>query len=246
MSKNKEVAVQDDNFPVDMAEFAGAGTEDMTADDMAIPFLKIVQKGSPIMDDHDAGARPGMLMNSVSNMVYDNLILIPCGFKKEVVQWAPRDTGDGIQASHEWDTPLMAETVPDEKGIPTFPEGHEYEGNQLIETRYHYVYVIAPDTGETFPALISMSSTQHTRSRKWAAIINQRMITINGVRQKAPSFAFKYNAKTEPQSKDGNTWYSWVITPGDKVEEEWMLSEAIAFYKSIRADDVKIADEDRD
>jgi hypothetical protein len=233
----KELAVQENNFPIGMEEFVDAGV-DFEADDYAIPFIKIVQKASPVIDTNP-DARPGMFLNSVSGELYSDLILIPCGFKKEVVEWAPRDSGDGIQGSHPWDTPLMAEAEPDEKNIPTLPNG-----NQLIETRYHYVYVIVPETGETFPALISMSSTQHKRSKRWASLISSRKMTVNGARRTAPSFAYKYNATTVQESRDTNTWYSWEITTGDAVEEEWLMQECVDFYKSIKADDVKVSAED--
>jgi hypothetical protein len=240
MSK-KEVAVHEDKFPAGMEEFADAGMENMDADDFAVPFIKIIQKGSPIMDDPEANARPGMFINSVTNEVYPELILIPCGFKKELVQWAPRESGDGIRGTYDWDNNIMGETTPDEKGIPTLSNG-----DQIIETRYHYAYVIDPNTGETFPAIISMSSTQHTPSRRWSSTIRQRKMDINGERRTAPSFAFKYRAKTEMRTKDGNTWYVWTISPDSAVEEDWLMRECIAFYKSLQAGGIKAAEETRD
>ena len=118
----KEVAVKEDQFPMGMEEYVDAGV-DFDAEDYAIPFLKLVQKASPIIDTNP-DARPGMLLNSVSGDLYSELILIPCGFKKEVVEWADRDSGDGIQGSHPWDTPLMADATPNEKNIPTLPNGN--------------------------------------------------------------------------------------------------------------------------
>lgn len=242
MSK-KEVATTSGQLPAGMEEFYDAGTENMGAEDLAIPFIKIVQKASPVIDTN-VDARPGMFLNSVSGQLYDELILIPCGFKKEVVQWADRDSGEGIRGSHPWATPLLEQCVPNEKGQPVFPEGHEFATDLMVETRYHYVYAIDPATGETFPALISMSGSQHKRSRKWSSMISTRMIEVEGGRRKAPSFAFKYHAATEMESKDKNTWYSWVITTGPMVEEDWLCRECIDFYKSIIADDVKVAAED--
>jgi hypothetical protein len=239
----KEVAATQDNFPVDMSKYAGAGMEQMEAEDYAIPFIKIIQKASPIIDSNP-DAKPGMFLNSVSGEIYHSLILVPCGFKKEVVQWADRNTGEGIRGSHAWDTPLMAETEPNDKGLPTFPEGHAHAGDHLIETRYHYVYVIVPDTGEAFPALIAMSSTQHKRSRRWVSLMGTKKVEIGGVRRPAPSFAYKYYAVTEKETRDKNTWYSWVITAGEQIEEEWLLQECIDFYTSVASDTVKVAPED--
>lgn len=239
MATKKEIAAQEENLPAAMfEEYGDAGMEDFGADDYAIPFIKIVQKASPIIDTNN-DARPGMFYNSVSGELYSELILIPCGFKKEIVEWAPRESGDGIQGTHPWDTPLMQQTTPNEKGIPALENG-----NLMVETRYHYVYVIVPDTGETFPALISMSSTQHKRSKRWASLMGAKKMEINGVRRTPPSFAFKYHAQTVQESKDGNVWYSWEITTGPQVEEEWLLRECAEFHKSIKSDTVKVAEDE--
>jgi hypothetical protein len=250
MSKKNEVAtVEEPKFPVGMSEFANAGMENMEAGDYAIPFIKIVQKASPVIDTNP-DARPGMFLNSVSGELYRELILIPCGFKKEIVQWAARplpgqkSLRQGIQGSHPWDTPLMQVCVPNDKGIPAFPAGHPFETDLMVETRYHYVYCISPETGEAFPALISMSSTQHKRSKRWVSLIGTRKMEVNGKRVSAPSFAFKYHATTEMESRDQNTWYSWVITTSDAVTEDWLMEECISFYKSILADTVKVSAED--
>ena len=227
-------------------DYAGAGTETATADDYAIPFIKIVQKASPVIDENPE-ARPGMFLNTVSGDLYDSLLLIPCGFKREYVQWADRDSGEGIRGTHPIDTPLLEECVPDEKGVPTFPAEHEFATDQLIETRYHYCMVIVPATGEYFPALISMTSTQHKRSKRWMSLMSARKLErSDGKKIDAPTFAFMYHATTVQESKDQYTWYSWVITTGKMVEDVAMAEDCIKFYKSVLADDVKVSEETRD
>lgn len=247
MSK-KEVAKQETQLPsteVDLEAYVGAGLENVESEDMAVPFLKIVQKSSPIIDTNP-DARPGMILNSVSGEMYTNLVLVPVGFKKEIIQWAPRDSGEGIRATHDWHTPLMAETEKNEKGINEFPPGHDHAGDLMVETRSHYVLAVNKDTGEFFPAIIAMSSTQHKYSKRWVALMNTKRVVINGVQRPSPAFAFEYNATTSQEQRDSYVWHSWTITGGTQIEEEWLLREAMNFYEAIKSDSVRGVDDDED
>ena len=75
-----------------MEQFAGAGAENITSKDVSLPFLKILTNNSPHVTQGDAKfiseARPGMVINSVLNKLYDGQTgfkAIPCFFK--FVSW---------------------------------------------------------------------------------------------------------------------------------------------------------------
>jgi hypothetical protein len=59
----------------DLGEDAGAGTEDMRMEEQLTPFLRILQKGSPQVDEespeHMPGAKPGMLFDTATQETYD-------------------------------------------------------------------------------------------------------------------------------------------------------------------------------
>ena len=54
---------------------AAKGFENMTQDDMALPFVRILGQLSPQVTDGDAkyieGAKPGMIYNTVTSELYD-------------------------------------------------------------------------------------------------------------------------------------------------------------------------------
>jgi len=54
---------------------AGAGSQNMTQDDLALPFLKVLGQLSPEVNKQNAkfisGAEPGMIVNSVTKELYD-------------------------------------------------------------------------------------------------------------------------------------------------------------------------------
>ena len=232
---------------IDYSSHEGAGMENATADDYAVPFIKIVQKSSPIIDENPE-ARPGQMYNSIDGSLFDELILIPCSFKKEFVHWHLRKTdggvGDGIINTLPMDTPLLAETEPNDKNQNQFPDGHEFEKTVLVDTRYHTVMVIDPGTGAIFPAMMAMVSTQAKRSKRWMSLMSARKVVVQGKRMTAPSYAFQYHATTVKDEKDGDVWYSWQIVNGDQIDDPSLFQECAAFYQASKAGEVRGVDDD--
>jgi hypothetical protein len=54
---------------------ANAGSQNMTQEDLALPFLKVLGQLSPEVNKRDGkyveGAEPGMILNTVTNEIYD-------------------------------------------------------------------------------------------------------------------------------------------------------------------------------
>ena len=61
---------------------AGAGSQNMTQEDLALPFLKVLGQLSPEINKQNAkfisGAEPGMIVNSVTKELYDGAKGIEC------------------------------------------------------------------------------------------------------------------------------------------------------------------------
>ena len=67
------------------------GFENMTQEDMALPFVRILGQLSPQVTDGDAkfidGAKPGMIYNTVTSELFDGkkgIKVIPCYYKKDL------------------------------------------------------------------------------------------------------------------------------------------------------------------
>ena len=76
---------------------AGMGMGDLSQDDMAIPFLKVLSRQDPVLDDLD-NAKAGDILNTVSNQVYagkTGIRVIPCAYQRRYLEWAPRGSGNG-------------------------------------------------------------------------------------------------------------------------------------------------------
>lgn len=227
----------------DLAKYAGTGFEQADSNDYAIPFLHILQKLSPQVDEenpnHVKGARPGMIYETVSKHLIpgkEGLITIPCAFKKSFVEWKPRDSGGGFVKDHGWNEDLIATCSRDDRGRLVLENGNSY-----IETKYHYV-LIAID-GMLKPAVITMVSSQLKKSRAWMAMMQtRRMKNSSGKDFIPPMFAYTYNLTTVLEQKDQNSWFSWNVTPGQQAMRN-EVREAIAFHKAVMAGTVKMVDE---
>lgn len=202
------------------AEDAGRGNENVTAQDIAIPYIGILQALSPQCQEgtpeYHESFRPGMFFQNVNNLVWDTkkdgpLEIVPCAFDRKIVEWIPRDAGGGLVAVHEVNTPLMREAKPNDKKIPTLPNGHN-----LIDTSTHYVLYRSPISGEFEPAVISMKSTAQKKSRLWNSLISQQVIPNS--KAPAPRWLFRWNFTTAIEISGDNRWYNFEIARGDVVD----------------------------
>src|SRR5215467_3449052 len=103
----------------DFEQSAGAGMEGMTQQDYAIPFLAILQNGSPQLNRQDGayikGAVAGQILQTVSQKLFDSISVIPCAFAHRLVEWKPRGSGGGLVTQFDRENPPDDTTI-NEKG----------------------------------------------------------------------------------------------------------------------------------
>jgi hypothetical protein len=188
---------------------AAKGFENMTQEDMALPFVRILGQLSPQVTEGDAkyieGAKP-----TVTSELYDGkkgIKIIPCYYKKDYPEWSDRGDGPGAPvAVHLPNSPVIATGKRDGSKI-RLPNG-----NYLEETASYYVMIETKSGGYT-PALITMKSTQLNVSKKW----NSMMKTIQIADGKGgfaipPMHGVVYNLASTLQKNDKGSWYGWVVT----------------------------------
>src|SRR6202035_2454077 len=168
--ENKALAVMPDF--IDAADF-GAGFEGTDKESFAIPFLQLLQKMSPLVDEDSPkyipGAKAGMFFDTVSQKLYDGkagLVIVPCAYKRSFIQWGARNAGGGFKGEY---TPEQADKmVNDDKFVVI--DGQIFKPNDdgtvdvkkndyVADTRSHFILFIEPDTGEVRRAIFSLSST---------------------------------------------------------------------------------------
>jgi len=205
------------------------GFENMTQDDLALPFIRILGQLSPQVTQGDAkyieAAKPGMIYNTVTNDLFDGkkgIKVIPCYYKKDYPEWSDRGDGPGAPvAIHLPNSPVISTGKRDGSKI-RLPNG-----NYLEETASYYI-MVQSKTGAYTPALITMKSTQLNVSKKW----NSMMKTIQMPDGKGgfaipPMHGVVYNLASTLQKNDKGSWYGWVVTMDrilDQVDKTLYLS----------------------
>lgn len=235
-AQNTAIAIPDD---VELPE--GAGLENADAESFAIPFLQILQKGSPQCDDDHPGynphAKPGMLIDTVSEEIIDlekePLEIIPVSYSRTFTEWVIREQGGGFKGEHDATegAKMLEQCVRDDKNRDILPNG-----NQLVDTRKHYVIVVRDD-GMLQPMLLTMSSTQLKKSKRLNSDVDLQM----RANKLAATFQLRYTLGTVGESNDKGSWKGWKIERAGFVEDQEQFDTALAFYKSIQAGEIKEA-----
>jgi hypothetical protein len=152
-------------------------------------------------------------------------------YERKFIEWVPRDNGGGLAAFWSVEDGKRAEREHERDGAKVkLPNG-----NDLIDTRQHYVLLVHDD-GATEPAIISMASTHINNSREWMNKIN-RIKTPGG--KTAPSFACSYNLATRKRQKDSYSWYVWTIETNGWVSSD-VYHAAKSFLDSIQSGEAQV------
>jgi hypothetical protein len=192
---------------------AAKGFENMTQEDMALPFVRILGQLSPQVTDGDAkyieGAKPGMIYNTVTSECFDGkkgIKVIPCYYKKDFPEWSDRGDGPGAPvAVHLPNSPVIQTGKRDGSKI-RLPNG-----NYLEETASYYV-LVETKTGGMTPALITMKSTQLNVSKKWNSMMKTIQISDGkGGYAIPPMHGVVYNLQSVLQKNDKGSWYGWSV-----------------------------------
>ena len=165
-------------------DMGGLGFEETTSQDMAVPFLRILAQLSPQVNKRDGayveGAEAGMMFNTVANKAYDGekgVTVVPCYYNRRFVEWAPREKGGGYFGSYHPDDPITNTTTKNERGEDILPNG-----NILTNTAQFFVILLDEDGPQR--CLITMSSTQLKKARKWVT----QMQALSGTKSNGESY----------------------------------------------------------
>ena len=215
--KNTDIAV-----PSAFMDDAGSGLENIGAEDVTIPRLKILQAMSPEVNKHDGkyvdGASTGDIINTVTSTLYNDsnpLVVLPVAYKRLFLEWTPRESGGGLVAQHD-DPAVLEKTTKNEQYQDVLENG-----NYIQTSATHFVLVINTD-GSYDTAMISMAGTQLKRSRTWNSMMASVKMKSGDKVFTPPSFSHKYNLSCVQESNDRGTWFGWGITAKGQVTQDEM------------------------
>jgi hypothetical protein len=228
-------------------DFAGAqGFEGADREAYSIPFLQVLQKMSPLVDEDNPsyvqGAKAGMLYNTVTRELYDGkkgLHIIPCAYKRSFIQWGGREGDGGFKG--EFTPEEYAKLVDD--GTITLFEGRGYiakadgsvdvkKCDYFADTRSHYVITLDEDGGQSI-AVISLSSTQTKASRVLMTLLQGVKVATPAGKRTPPTFANKVLFTTVTQSNDKGSWSGAKFELAGLLTDADLFNEAKQFHQSV-------------
>jgi len=231
----KENAVAVNMFEAD----ADKGSQNMTQEDLALPFLKVLGQLSPEVNKRDGkyveGAEPGMILNTVTNDIYDGskgIEVLPVYYKRQLVEWQDRGESKGAPvAIHEATSDIMSKTTRDKSYKDRLPNG-----NYIENTANHFVVLLGKNPTT---ALISMKATQLKVSRKWnSMMMGIKMQGKNGLFT-PPTYSHIYNLKTVQMSNDKGTWFGWDVAKIGPVTDKSIYDIAKNFAERVGKGEVQ-------
>ena len=225
--------------PTMFEQDAGSGNENISQDDLALPFLKIISGLDPLLDENE-DLRKGDIYNTVTGDIYkgkEGVRVIPCAYQRRFIEWAPRGTGSGAPVNIY---------SPDEERPRTErsrDDNREYvvggNGTYIEDTQQHFVLVLNDD-GTAQPALIAMKSTQLKKGRKWNSMIQGRTAMGKNGPFQMPRFSNVYVLKSLAEENSKGSWHGWDVSLEGVVQDPAIYAQAKSFAESINRGDVQV------
>jgi len=222
VKENKEVVKKETGVSTAVHDYgadAGGGFEGTKAKDLTIPFLMLLQANSPQVENHQPeGSKTGMLLNSVTGVLYDanydrknvkaGVPFQPCFRQDAYVEWTPRDNGGGIVDRHMPDAKVVVDAIA--AAEKKFGKLKLKNGNELVQT--HYIYGNTLDEEGKMPngfAVISCTGTKIKPFKNWFTA----MYMLKG---RPPLFAHRILLQSFPDSNKKGKFANFVFAPFGK------------------------------
>lgn len=198
------------------------GNENVTAADLVMPRLELVQALSPAIKAGDAGfirgAAQGMLNNSVTRKLYgESVLVVPVHYTMQYLVWKKFSEGGGFYGAF---------SSIDEANARAEAEGGKTNHIEVVDTPVHMILIMNTAEGTLEEAMLPLSRTKAKVSRQW----NSQIKLIGGDR-----FArvFKIASKMEKNKKGQSYWNYTVEDVGFTPKTVYAAAEAL--YEKVKS-----------
>ena len=211
VAKRDETAVADFNF-----EGMGTGLENVTAADIIIPRITILQGLSPQLvktkPEYDKDAKVGDIYDvGLQENFGESIVFLPVHFMKQWLEWAPRNSGKGLCGIHNTPT-ILDECEANEKGKPVLPSG-----NYIAETAQFFGFNLSANGRRSF---LPMASTQLKKARRLLTLAtNMKLTNSAGHEYTPPLFYRTYVLGTVGESNAEGDWIGWTVDVGAPIDK---------------------------
>ena len=189
------------NFRAD----AGKGAEEIKADDVSTPILKILHQLSPECNERDSkhveGSKPGMIYASGFGKLIngeEGLDIIIAHAQTRYPEWQER--GDSASAPVGTHLEIPADAVEEKNGRYRLPNGNYVE-------KTAYFYVLAMVDGELKPAVIPMRSSNLSPARELNNLITNLRFNDDGGSYNPATYSSVYKLNTMGKVSGSKSWH---------------------------------------
>lgn len=192
----------------------GTGFEDFDQNDLVVPLMYILQKGSPQVEEGNPKqikdnplAKAGTIWNTATGKLYDGktgIVVIPVHRVRSFIEWIPKDEGGGLVNVFRPEDAEVQEVFKKLGRDKKYGKLKIGDGNDLVETFTVFCIQVLPD-GTTEQVVIPMASSQIGMYQKW--MTSAKTVKVDGATP--PMFSHRYRLTTFFFSKKDNTWFKW-------------------------------------
>jgi hypothetical protein len=242
--KNNNIA----NLDPDLMKLGGMGAENVTAANVLIPRLTILQSLSPQINKKKAefidGAEIGDFCNVATGDIFKGSIsLIPCYFTTAYIEWA-KNRG-GLAANHGDDASILKKCVRNDKNQNVLPNG-----NTVEETAQWYC--LLKEGAMWGRVFFPLKATNLKHSKKWMTLVRaETLILPDNTNWKPPLFWRAWKLLAIDDSNDSGDWVTFrpekLQTVLEIDETKQLLNDCMSFYKDVKGNVVRgevVEDED--
>ncbi len=222
-------------------------------EDRKVPFLAIVQSGSPQVKRGHERYIPeikigDIILPSIGRWWSGEtgIRFVQAHFSKAVVEWVPREDGGGPVGSHPT-MPKDARRVPHPEN-PKRTRIVSPAGNDYVPTAYHFGFILNGEDvlgGEplgVIQAVFSLSSSGLGFSSNWVNLQNYVKLPSGAI---APGRARVWKITTTNRSKGGFDWSVFVPEDMGWQRDKTINDAAIQMYESIKSGALRAEQGDR-
>lgn len=232
------------NFGDTFELHSGLGMESVTANDVLIPRITILQALSPQLNknkpEYIKGAEVGQICDTAMGEILPSPVrVIPVHYSVSYLEWAPRTSSRGLVAIH---AKMPDGVTKNDKNQNVLPNG-----NNVVESAQFFC--LLPDYGNR-RVFLPMTSTQRKKAKRWMGWATGERLKNSAGREFIPPLYYRsYLLSTIHENNQQGDWEGWLIERSLPVTElegtANIITNAVEFQKSIAAGLVR-GDQDAD
>lgn len=220
--------------------FALDKQREVDARETLIPRLAVLEANSPQLDKHAPeyieGASAGQIADVALNEAWDKVLILPAHYAVLYLEWAPRDSGEGLVHNYLTDSKVYDSLVPDERQKRFLPNG-----NEIVQTGTIYCLNLNTVTGR--PCFFPMSSTRFQASKRWNTMqLEDYIKNSSGAFVPSAMFYRTWEVECHRKEKKGNKWHVPTISKGIPIQE---YDPTLTLAKKAKAFGEQIAEQIR-